>query len=824
MLQKANWFDRSRASIYGLPMRLIGVAVLLIFCSISIGQVTGSIDTIGFDNTIRPDCWTPLVVTLNPTSEKTDFYQIRLKVDDMDRDSPVYTRTISLTGVPSGQSLQQKFRMYFIPPPTDGGVSDWNTPGALKDLQEKVHASINTTSGKWIADLPITTAVKNIDPITGTFEARRGTKLVLVISSGNSRPVYANPADQLAGVLEDVAFVQLQPGDLPERELGYQAVDAIVWLDADPSTLRAGGDEKFRALRSWVAGGGKLIIGQPFDWQKILGLDDLLPVTDISIEQKADLSPLKDLSASTAAQQSLGINPDPFAGCKPPFRFARAKAKPGTMVDRWIDWSPTDHSPYIVRQTYGSGCVSWVAQDLGDPSLNTGKDGWANVWNHIFDWQNQPFADSEKLSDAVKNPWREGIPVDLGRSLLGGMDLSAKGLWLVSVAILFFMVYWFVAGPGAYLVLAARKATQSSWFIFGACALVATALTVLMVKLVLRGPPELKHFSVARVSTDGQADVRSHFGLYIPRDGDQELALHDADTQQDAALSPLPIHPDLLKKSPDQPGQQYIVPIVDQAAGQNVVMSVPYRSTLKKFEALWSGKLSGNVQGSGKLIESGWIDGTITNGTGYPLRNIYVAFKYETAERDNAANGNWLLYIPSWDKGVSLNLKSIFNDGDVDPNSNSSRAPSVPFVSDDRPPVGHRVRGKIERDWSTYWFAHLARSVGPMNESYDDSNSSVRASLPLLSFFDALPPSQNIREAGGYRRNSRVDLLRRGGRSLDVTGALSGGSLVVLAEADTPLPVPLTVDDAPVTGTGETFYQFVLPLDHSQINSATPNP
>ena len=72
----------------------------------------------------------------------------------------------------------------------------------------------------------------------------------------------------------------------------------------------------------------------------------------------------------------------------------------------------------------------------------------------------------------------------------------------------------------------------------------------------------------------------------------------------------------------------------------------------------------------------------------------------------------------------------------------------------------------------------------------------------------------------------RFELYRRGGRHLDLSGAVSAGELVTCGIAsingDTgknPLPVPLTVADSPVTGTGTTMVQFVLPLDRPAMDA-----
>src|SRR5690606_38571400 len=106
---------------------------------------------------------------------------------------------------------------------------------------------------------------------------------------------------------------------------------------------------------------------------------------------------------------------------------------------------------------------------------------------------------------------------DLGRALLSAMEHSGRGAGYVAIAVLFFIGYWVIAGPGSYFFLAARRKAHFSWLAFGACALVATALTAGIVKLVLRGPPEVRHVTLVRVGPDGHAVAWSNVGLYIPR-------------------------------------------------------------------------------------------------------------------------------------------------------------------------------------------------------------------------------------------------------------------------------------------------------------------
>src|SRR5690606_28786330 len=107
--------------------------------------------------------------------------------------------------------------------------------------------------------------------------------------------------------------------------------------------------------------------------------------------------------------------------------------------------------------------------------------------------------------------------------------------------------------------------------------------------------------------------------------------------------------------------------------------------------------------------------------------------------------------------------------------------------------------------WTEYFYGRLRNSVA----RFDDS--SHHYTLPVLSFFDRFSPMQRTPE-----RTSRVDLLRRGARGMDLSPVVAAGDLAIAGIADqTPLPIPLLVQGDTVEGTGVTFYQAVLPIDRT---------
>ena len=350
---------------------------------------------------------------------------------------------------------------------------------------------------------------------------------------------------------------------------------------------------------------------------------------------------------------------------------------------------------------------------------------------------------------------------------------------------------------------------------FGLAALVATGITVLIVKLVLRGPPEVHHMSIVQQASNQPAVVRSRFGLYIPRDGDQKIQLQNTMPQTVSTINGFAINPAYLdSNSGDTPvALQYLVPVRDASSTDPPALTVPYQSTLKKFESTWIGEGVGGVDGSAKLVpdSSITIDGRITNGTGKQLRNVYIAFKYPRFGTEDVYD-DWVLYLPSWDADVSLDLNREFNGP-----PNSKTVP-INVAGGSVPENGKKLKGLISW-WQDYWNSKVKAASGIGDGFISDADQAVPRSIPMMSFYDRLAPMKNQTD-----KPDRVEILRRGGRHLDRSAALAAGALVVIAQADGPLPFPMTVEGDPVTGTGTTFYQYVLPLDRSAVEKPATQP
>ncbi len=112
--------------------------LLLILPAAAFAQLKGEVESIGFVNAYRPDCWTPMVVRIHPDdTTKAGTYQLQVWQHDVDGDQPAYTKQITLNS--ADQAHDQRFWMYFLPQPIEKGLPDANNAGSanngtLKDL------------------------------------------------------------------------------------------------------------------------------------------------------------------------------------------------------------------------------------------------------------------------------------------------------------------------------------------------------------------------------------------------------------------------------------------------------------------------------------------------------------------------------------------------------------------------------------------------------------------------------------------------------------------------------------------------------------------
>jgi hypothetical protein len=188
--------------------------------------------------------------------------------------------------------------------------------------------------------------------------------------------------------------------------------------------------------------------------------------------------------------------------------------------------------------------------------------------------------------------------VDLGKSFRNapgsGIGLRASGY--VLMAVLFFAVYWVAAGPGLYAFLSLRKLATLNWFLYGVVAVAAALLATLVVRVLQSGTPRLEHVTILRVPAGENAMIKSRIGLYVPSDGIKTLELTKSAPHTTNWITPFPEHPKHRgEESQYLAMKQYTVPILDAASDETVRVDIPWRSTMKRIEARWTGEFEGRI-------------------------------------------------------------------------------------------------------------------------------------------------------------------------------------------------------------------------------------
>jgi hypothetical protein len=803
---------------------IVGGIVLLAMAAATLGQARdaeGEVESIGFDGHYRPNCWVPMKLVLRPKIGAAAQYRIAIIQEDIDRDRVHYTQSITLTGNPEGRQIEERVWVYFRPQPR--GFRGFGTADQLNNV---VRVFLCTAEGRQLLQIPFSPRLRapvDLDDPGSAFSGRRGTRLVLVVGDAGIVPMHAY--DRAHGINEDVLFVPVQPRDLPDHVLGYEAVDHIVWTSSNPLQIESG---TMAAIEQYVRNGGRLLACTGANWQQVRDSDlaRMLPVELTGIEDEVGARSLRMLAGVPDPQvleelpkagepryfnRLLGRTVDPWPDlAKRAAPVVRARARREALV---VQHSALDRaSPYLARWLYGLGTVSWVGQDLTDRSLRDGGSmrhmGWDRIWDRALDLPHDTVTFDDATVDRADAARRyrdvygdAEIAVDLSWAMLSGMELPQRGAALVALAVVFFIAYWLIAGPGSYFFLLARRLAQYSWVAFGVAALAATALTVLVVRLVLRGPPQIQHVSLVRMAPDGTTWATSQFGLFIPRDGPQDLSLRDTPGGAGGFIVPYPMHPSHLRDV-----AQFLAPLEyevqrrGRGAIEPVRTTVPFRSTLKKFQTRWIGTTETGISGSLTLHDN-YLGGRLTNNTDIDFQQFWMAYAARPDTNQDVV-GDWLIYVEGGTTAAAWPRGGVIDFATLKLNANL-RQRRPPEDAGDRAPLG-------EAGWMERWRLDFT-------SRYDSSYSNRDRAAVLMSLFDRIKPVRSDQAARGSV-SGRFELLRRAGRHWDVSPALSAGHAVVLARSRTdkaPLPFGLEVQRQQIAGEGVVYYQFIVPIERS---------
>ena len=288
----------------------------------------------------------------------------------------------------------------------------------------------------------------------------------------------------------------LTPADLPERIQAWSAIDRLIWQDTDAAALTSG---QLAALRTWIAGGGKLVIvGGTAGADSLAGFpDDLLPyrpTTQLDVDP-ASLRPV------------IGAPPE---GATPVTAYAGDQGAGrvlATSGDRVI----------AAELTYGAGSVTLLGFDPTTSWIAVGDEIDAPMWTKLL-------------------PQRSGGTVSLSddSQIVGAVaNLPSLALPPITGLLVLLLGYIILVGPVNYLILSRLDRREWAWITvpvligvftigaFGIGALLRGSDVIVHQVAIVRGAP----------GTD-QATAQTYLGIFSPTratfqlrvDGDSLLA------------------------------------------------------------------------------------------------------------------------------------------------------------------------------------------------------------------------------------------------------------------------------------------------------------
>ena len=275
-------------------------------------------------------------------------------------------------------------------------------------------------------------------------------------------------------------IVPLTPADLPERIQAWSALDRLIWQDTDAASLTPG---QLAALRTWIAGGGRLvIIGGTAGADALSAFpDDLLPyrpTTTLDVDPaslRAVLGGVPDSATQLAA----------YAGDPGPGRVL------ATSGDRVI----------AADMTYGSGSVTLLGFDPTTSWIAEGDTYDGPLWRQLLPPRaagTVSLADDQQIVGAVAN-------------------LPSLALPPITGLLVLLLGYIILVGPVNYLVLSRLDRREWAWVTVPALIAVFT-VGAFGIGSLLRGSNVIVHeVAIVRGAPGTDAAVaQSYLGIFSP--------------------------------------------------------------------------------------------------------------------------------------------------------------------------------------------------------------------------------------------------------------------------------------------------------------------
>ncbi|QDV89565.1 hypothetical protein RAS2_06350 [Phycisphaerae bacterium RAS2] len=746
---------------------------------------------------VRSGNWSFIEVALRFRGDRP--FEGELRVSQSDRDGDIATSVTPVALAPGAE--WRSYQVYYVPNEVSGALGP---PTVRLYGADGRRASLVDETGNIVTEL---TSLPVLDFPADEF-------LVLDLSSPRRLAhvawLDAKRRQQLNWLNARHARA-LPPRELPSRWQGLDAVDAIVWNDADPTGLSP---QQIAALVDWVREGGRLLLTGGRNWQALASspLADALPVTLIGVEERTEALEFLDIveNEEYASRLTRRYARNPITRC-------RMEPRPGS-----IPVPPRCPNPPIVyRRFHGRGVVTFVGASLQEllpvptrmrnmlgeeePDLDETEDAFLNtacervVARRLLAL---PFVYEDKDTGISARMFGR---LDLYSVLRQTISFESVGATFVIVAIVFGLAYWFVATIGSHNYLKRRGWSHLSWSAFAVVSVVSSVVGMMMVWGLRGVTTRLWQTSVVDASAgSAEGHAVSLFGVRTPDHARLDLHLPTGDASSgESRGGSLRVVPE--SDSIQGTSSKFAAPEAYRARlGGEWLEDVPIRATLKEFTGSWHGPIGGLLDGklvSHRNVGSDRAQIPFEFGEGSFLRNglpvaLESCYLFETDELVAGEGRNVLARcFPLGDLDAGQELSAV-----------QLRDRLYMLADPEKPgdPPARRPRLPLLSDQLLRWGAALIPMSSNPNEPRVPLADSEYNSVLLLSFSDLVRADSNGRSA----------VRRTHGRSLDCSRLLTPTTALLIGYSKEPGPAVLEVNRVALKpNKARTIYRFVIPVE-----------
>lgn len=788
-----------------LPLILAVSCLHALSPAVARAQVEGRVTRIGLfaggDPIVRSGTWTFVEVELRSLSSGP--FGGELRTEQRDRDGDIVISRLSVALEPNGD--WRPYQLYFVP-------YDLGMGGAVQVTlhdQDGRQLEIIDENGEEVSRLTSPT-VNELLP---------DEHLIVDLTSPGRLPHVAlldMDRRRQHQMMNRRKVRAMAPRELPQRWQGLEAVDAIIWDDADPSELSA---QQTQALIDWAAAGGRLLITAGKNWRSLADspLGDALPVTLQGAEERSEAQEFTDI----VAQSNYAGRLDRYYA-KHPFLRCLMNPRPEAMP-----LPASCPNPQICfRRQIGRGLIVFVGASLKQLLPAPKKISTTVTEGGVVDEEESkdPFIDiacervvARRLlalppirKEETQNWGLNQSPTDLFQVLRSSIAFEGVGTKFLIFALLFAGAYTFTATIGSYWYLKKRSWLHHGWTAFGVVSIAASIIGTGMVGM-LRGVTKSLWQTTVIDGVAGSDEARASclFGVKTPNHTRLELALP---VGEQAPGLPRQFGP--LRAVPGSVGA-FETPDTQFAAASSYecilagerLMDVPVRATLKEFQGDWNGVLPGRFDGRIVLrradpkesnLRYEFAPGSyLRNGLGVTLKDCYLfVTDEETAGESFTVLANYYLVGELADAGADSELSDA-----------QLRQRLLSDPTDQTKPLKTTLllSSKI-KDWTDRMRSFIPLSGGSAQGSASRlTGSDEYTAVLLLSFFDLLREEDS---------NRPVNLRRGHGRLLDCTRRLTKTTALLIGRSEDAPPAHLNVDESRLEPSqSNTIYRFVIPVD-----------